>query len=695
MKKLLLNLLLLFAGDQLVAMQSNKRLKIEAEGTPLVVEEASEAELKHKKTAQAIALEKLEKSEKAVAQDAREKQIAGIMTESLKNRASYVIELDPLLPPKFPGEIQNIIKEYYISRNPLHYIPAVYDYEMINNYDGCYPHAFAVNARGTLLLDDGIYNQDLSCKAKTLHVSTVGVRVLRADDSVIVAERNMGEDDEDNELSKSLAYIFNSDGKLHKTLKGHTDYISSIVVKTDGTIFTGSYDGTVRMWSHDGEHLKTLVAGAQVSCLALGTDDLLVCGRTDGVCRFWNPLLTAHIDSEVIDKIQVNSLVKRGADWIVELRAVDFCDKGYLSFGAEGKLYHCKYQPSGITLVPLGTVSAFGVGSDGTLVKVFNDRIVIDNGVLEPIVKNLTPAIVSQGMRQIKVCDDGTIIGIRQKGHSELYVWRPDQIDPYYIDIPGCDTGMFMVGPTYGSIVLHDAEDNGTNGTNVFKQDADAISCLKKMSVWHLPELRELLSELQVLKDRYFYRCSNANEPIFLNDRQIRFMQLLPMELQKKICTFFNCHNPEYFLVNYEELSATDKVVLQEWLQKLSAEQLQSLQKELYDLWKFEMDKSTSHGDKRNYISWDFIVMLTKQQVDRLNMPEAILDIVCDYFNVETIEEFCTEYIDDNDMRLKVMNIMHALLNFEQLKDMREIVVKMLNSKRIEQSGCEESKNQC
>jgi WD40 repeat protein len=65
-----------------------------------------------------------------------------------------------------------------------------------------------------------------------------------------------------------------------QTLVGHTDVVFALVVSSDGKVYSGSLDGTVRVWSIVNGALLHTIRGrvGQVSALSLGRDGTLYSG---------------------------------------------------------------------------------------------------------------------------------------------------------------------------------------------------------------------------------------------------------------------------------------------------------------------------------------------------------------------------------------------------------------------------------
>jgi WD40 repeat protein len=63
----------------------------------------------------------------------------------------------------------------------------------------------------------------------------------------------------------------------------HTSDVNALAVGLDGKIYSGSSDGTIRVWSgDDGTHLQTLVGHTRhVTSLAVGLDGKVFSGSSD------------------------------------------------------------------------------------------------------------------------------------------------------------------------------------------------------------------------------------------------------------------------------------------------------------------------------------------------------------------------------------------------------------------------------
>ena len=74
-----------------------------------------------------------------------------------------------------------------------------------------------------------------------------------------------------------------------RVLEGHTNIVRALAVGLDGKMYSGSYDKTIRVWSHvDGAHLRTLEGHTDnVRALTVGLDGNLYSGSWDRTIRVW------------------------------------------------------------------------------------------------------------------------------------------------------------------------------------------------------------------------------------------------------------------------------------------------------------------------------------------------------------------------------------------------------------------------
>ncbi|MHC5937314.1 WD40 repeat domain-containing protein [Nostoc sp.] len=116
-------------------------------------------------------------------------------------------------------------------------------------------------------------------------------------DSLVLAIQAMGENQEKlpqqilAPVQNSLNRVVNK-ARVSIPFRGHEDDVSSVAISADGqTIVSGSIDGTVRLWNHQGLTLAEPLRGHQgnVSSVAISADgQTIVSGSIDSTVRLWN-----------------------------------------------------------------------------------------------------------------------------------------------------------------------------------------------------------------------------------------------------------------------------------------------------------------------------------------------------------------------------------------------------------------------
>ncbi|KAH9314899.1 hypothetical protein KI387_023526, partial [Taxus chinensis] len=113
-----------------------------------------------------------------------------------------------------------------------------------------------------------------------------------------------------------------SDFRCIESIPAHNDAVNAVACAriNGGLLFTGSADGTVRIWSrrttgrntkHD--HVATLVKSGSgaVNCLGMsGDESILYCGTSDGRIYYWNmDYKSAEICSKGVQVLHKNALI--------------------------------------------------------------------------------------------------------------------------------------------------------------------------------------------------------------------------------------------------------------------------------------------------------------------------------------------------------------------------------------------------
>ena len=80
-------------------------------------------------------------------------------------------------------------------------------------------------------------------------------------------------------------------GKCFRTLEGHSNGVCSVAIAFDGTLVTGSWDRTVKLWHpNTGECFRTLEGHSDsVSSVAIAPGGTLVSGSWDKTVKLWDP----------------------------------------------------------------------------------------------------------------------------------------------------------------------------------------------------------------------------------------------------------------------------------------------------------------------------------------------------------------------------------------------------------------------
>ncbi|XP_059670444.1 ribosome biogenesis protein WDR12 homolog isoform X2 [Cornus florida] len=83
-----------------------------------------------------------------------------------------------------------------------------------------------------------------------------------------------------------------SEGEAASTLVGHTQCVSSVVWPEHGTIYSASWDHSIRRWDVEtGKDSLNMFCGKVINCLDVGGESsaLIAAGGSDPVLRIWDP----------------------------------------------------------------------------------------------------------------------------------------------------------------------------------------------------------------------------------------------------------------------------------------------------------------------------------------------------------------------------------------------------------------------
>ncbi|KAL7232240.1 hypothetical protein ACSBR2_010297 [Camellia fascicularis] len=101
-------------------------------------------------------------------------------------------------------------------------------------------------------------------------------------DSVSIKKRKMDSEDEESQ----------SEGEAVSTLVGHTQCVSSVVWPQHETIYSASWDHSIRRWDVEtGKDSLNMFCGKVINCLDVGGESsaLIAAGASDPILRIWDP----------------------------------------------------------------------------------------------------------------------------------------------------------------------------------------------------------------------------------------------------------------------------------------------------------------------------------------------------------------------------------------------------------------------
>ncbi|KAK4487750.1 hypothetical protein RD792_005577 [Penstemon davidsonii] len=115
---------------------------------------------------------------------------------------------------------------------------------------------------------------------------TISLYNINASDSEgdIVSVKKRRKDGEDREIQ--------SEGEALSTLVGHTQCVSSVVWPQHETIYSASWDHSIRRWDVEtGKNSLNMFCGKVINCLDIGGESsaLIAAGGSDPILRIWDP----------------------------------------------------------------------------------------------------------------------------------------------------------------------------------------------------------------------------------------------------------------------------------------------------------------------------------------------------------------------------------------------------------------------
>ena len=195
-----------------------------------------------------------------------------------------------------------------------------------------------------------------------------------------------------------------SDSKCLESINAHDDAVNSVVASLDGLVFTGSADGTVKVWKREQQGKRTKHSPVQtllkqesaVTALAVNTSgSVLYCGSSDGMVNYWEcekqlthgGVLKGH-------KLAVLCLAAAG-----NLVFSGSADKTICVWRRDDKIHACMSVLTGHN----GPVKCLAVEEDHEKSKDGDQRWVVYSGSLDKSVKVWSVAEMAPDMYQMAV----------------------------------------------------------------------------------------------------------------------------------------------------------------------------------------------------------------------------------------------------------------------------------------------------
>ncbi|KAL3571666.1 hypothetical protein D5086_025570 [Populus alba] len=193
-----------------------------------------------------------------------------------------------------------------------------------------------------------------------------------------------------------------SDSKCLESINAHDDAVNSVVASLDGLVFTGSADGTVKVWKREQQGKRTKHSPVQtllkqesaVTALAVNTSGSVVyCGSSDGMVNYWEcekqlthgGVLKGH-------KLAVLCLASAG-----NLVFSGSADKTICVWRRDDKIHACMSVLTGHN----GPVKCLAVEEDHEKSKDGDQRWVVYSGSLDKSVKVWSVAEMAPDMYQM------------------------------------------------------------------------------------------------------------------------------------------------------------------------------------------------------------------------------------------------------------------------------------------------------
>jgi WD40 repeat protein len=223
----------------------------------------------------------------------------------------------------------------------------------------------------------------------------------------------------------STVKLWSVDGNLLRTLKGHRDAVVSVRFSSDGqTIASASLDGMVKLWRLDGSLLKTLQGHTKGVLSASFSPDgqTITSASQDGVIKLWhrdgNEKLSwkGHRDlvSDIIFSPDNKTIASASGDNTLKLWGLDGT---LLKTIKAANIYRISFSPNGKTIAAAcldGTVKLWS--KDGTLLKTIKGHNNLENNGNDVLSVSFDP----NGKTLASASKDGTVKLWNLKGELQM-----------------------------------------------------------------------------------------------------------------------------------------------------------------------------------------------------------------------------------------------------------------------------------
>ncbi len=119
--------------------------------------------------------------------------------------------------------------------------------------------------------------------------------------------------------------LWDSGGKLFRTLEGHTDAVNSVQFSSDELLlYSAGNDQTINVWNRNGIRIMTLLGHSKVINGLSVNDTTLASGSSDGRVILWN---------QNRDFYTLDGMISQACDWVTDY--IQTHESGYNHFCKE------------------------------------------------------------------------------------------------------------------------------------------------------------------------------------------------------------------------------------------------------------------------------------------------------------------------------------------------------------------------